>query len=47
MSIKVAQKMIYLKRLKILAPKQKLPKTVGDSGKLIVDKGFKKLPKYQ
>ena len=25
----------------------KLPKNVGDLGKLIVDKGFKKLPKVQ
>ena len=25
----------------------KLPKNVGDSGKLIVAKGFKKLPKVQ
>ena len=29
----------------ILAPLQKLPKNVGDLGKLIVAKGFKKLPK--
>ena len=26
---------------------QKLPKNVGDLGKLIVTKGFKKLPKVQ
>ena len=25
----------------------KLPKNVGDLGKIIVDKGFKKLPKVQ
>ena len=31
----------------ILAPLQKLLKNVGDSGKLIVAKGFKKLPKVQ
>ena len=31
----------------ILAPLQKLPKNVGDLGKLIVAKGFKKLPKVQ
>ena len=31
----------------ILAPLQKLPKNVGDLGKLIVAKGFKKLPKEQ
>ena len=29
----------------ILEPLQKLPKNVGDLGKLIVAKGFKKLPK--
>ena len=29
----------------ILAPLQKVPKNVGDLGKLIVAKGFKKLPK--
>ena len=28
--------MISLEKLKILAPQQKLPKTVGDLGKLIV-----------
>ena len=38
---------ILLEKLKILAPTQKLPKTVGDLGKLIVAKGFKKLPKWQ
>ena len=31
----------------ILTPLQKLPKNVGDLGKLIVAKGFKKLPKVQ
>ena len=31
----------------ILAPLQKMPKNVGDLGKLIVAKGFKKLPKEQ
>ena len=31
----------------ILAPLQKLPKNVGDLGKLIVAKGYKKLPKVQ
>ena len=31
----------------ILEPLQKLPKNVGDLGKLIVAKGFKKLPKVQ
>ena len=40
--------MISLEKLKIY-PKitQKLPKTVGDFGKLIVAEGFKKLPKVQ
>ena len=37
--------MISLKKLKILTPLQKLPKNVRDLGKLIVAKGFKKLPK--
>ena len=41
MSIKVAQK------LKILTILQKLPKNVGDLGKIIVAKGFKKLGKVQ
>ena len=31
----------------ILAPLQKLPKHVGDLGKFIVAKGFKKFPKVQ
>ena len=31
----------------ILTPLQKLPKNVGDLGKFIVAKGFKKLPKVQ
>ena len=39
--------MISLEKLKILAHTKKLPKTVGDLGKLIVPKGFKKLPKGQ
>ena len=30
-----------------MTPSQKLPKNVGDLGKLIVAKGFKKLPKVQ
>ena len=37
-------KMISLVKLKILTP---LPKNVGDLGKLIVAKGFEKLPKVQ
>ena len=40
-------KMISVEKLKILTPLQKLPKNVGDLGKLIVAKGFKKLPKVQ
>ena len=39
--------MISLEKLKILTHLQKLPKNVGDLGKLIVAKGFKKLPKVQ
>ena len=39
--------MISLEKLKILTPLQKLPENVGDLGKLIVAKGFKKLPKVQ
>ena len=39
--------MISLEKWLILTPLQKLPKNVGDLGKLIVDKGFKKLPKVQ
>ena len=44
---KSCPKMISLGKLKILAHTQNLPKTVGDLGKLIVAKGFKKLPKVQ
>ena len=39
--------MISLEKLKILTPLQKLPKNVGDLGKLIVTKGYEKLPKVQ
>ena len=39
--------MISLQKLLILTTLQKLPKNVGDLGKLIVDKGFKNLPKVQ
>ena len=39
--------MISLEKLKILTSLQKLPKNVGDLGKLIVAKGFEKLPKFQ
>ena len=37
--------MISVEKLKVLTPLQKLPKNVGDLGKLIVSKGFKNLPK--
>ena len=36
-----------LEKLKFLTPLQKMPKNVGDLGKLIVAKGFEKLPKVQ
>ena len=39
--------MISLEKLKILTPLQKLPKNVGDLGKLIVATDFEKLPKVQ
>ena len=39
--------MITLEKLQILTPSQKLPKNVGDFGKLIVDTRFEKLPKVQ
>ena len=39
--------MIALEKRKILTHLQKLPKNVRDSGKLIVAKGFKNLPKVQ
>ena len=39
--------MISLEKWMILTPLQNLPKNVGDLGKLIVAKGFKKLPKVQ
>ena len=44
---KSCQKMISLAKLKILTPSQKLSEYVGDLGKLIVAKGFKKFPKVQ
>ena len=47
MSIKVAQTMISLEKLKILTPLQKLPQNVQDLEKLSVAKGFEKLPKFQ
>ena len=39
--------MISQEKWMILAPVQKLPKNVGDLGKLIVAKGYKRLPKVQ
>ena len=39
--------MISLEKWCILTPLQKLAKNKGDLGKLIVAKGFKKLPKVQ
>ena len=39
--------MMSLEKLKFLTPLQKMPKNVGDLGKLIVDKDFEKLPKVQ
>ena len=39
--------MISLEKLKTLTNLQKLPKNVEDLGKLIVAKGFEKLPKVQ
>ena len=45
MSIKFAQNS-FQKKWKILTPTQKLPKNVGDSGKLIVTKDLKNLPHF-
>ena len=39
--------MISLEKWYILTSLQKLPKNVGDLGKLIVAKGFKNLPKVE
>ena len=39
--------MISLEKFKILTPLQKLAKNVGNLDKLIVAKGFEKLPKVQ
>ena len=41
---KICPKMISLEKLKILPSLHKLPKNVGDLGKLIVAKCFKQLP---
>ena len=40
-------KLISLEKDRFLTHLQKLPKNVGDLGKLIVAKGFKNLPKFQ
>ena len=45
--IKSCTKMISLEKFKILTPLQKLPKNVENLGKLIVAKGFEKMPKVQ
>ena len=47
MSIKVAQKLFSLEKLKNLTPLQKLPQNVGDFYQIIVATGFEKLPKVQ
>ena len=39
--------MISLEKWKILIPLQKLPKNVGDLGKIMFATGFEKLPKVQ
>ena len=39
--------MILLEKINISTPLQKLPKNVGDLGKLIFARGFEKLPKVQ
>ena len=44
MSKKAAQKWFHQKNDRFLTPLQKMPKNVGDLCKLIVAKGFKKLP---
>ena len=44
---KIRPKRISLVKLKILAILQKLPKIMGDLGKVIAAKGFKKWPKVQ
>ena len=44
---KSCPKIISKEKLIILTPSEKLPKNVGDLGKLFVAKGFEKLPKVQ
>ena len=43
----VAQKMISLAKWKIFTTLQKLPKYVGNLGKIIAETGFEKLPEMQ
>ena len=45
--LKSCPKMIPLEKLKILTPFQKLPKNVGNLGKITAATGFEKLPKMQ
>ena len=44
---KSCPKMVSLEKLNMLTTLQKLPKNVGDLGKLIVVTGFENLPKFQ
>ena len=44
---KSCPRLISLEKIKILTPLQKLPKNVGNLGKLNFAEGFKKLPKVQ
>ena len=44
---KKCPKLISQEKWQIFTPLQKLPKNVGDLGKLIAAKGFKNLPKIQ
>ena len=44
---KSCPKTVSLEKLKMLTTLQKLPKNVGDLGKLIVVTGFENLPKFQ
>ena len=45
MSTKLAQKMILLEKLQMLTPLQKLPKNVGDLGKVLLPQALKSCPK--
>ena len=44
---KSCPKIFSLEKCEILTPSQKLPKNIGDLGKLNIAKGFEKLPKVQ